>query len=86
MQISWLRHGLRKSGKSMHLVKYGGSIMKYDGLIGEDSSEGDGSMTFLEITGSMAFEKSFYVLILFCKVYPLCLRVHHSVTFISLSC
>ena len=41
--------------------------MKYDGLIGEESSEGDGSITFLEITGSMAFEKSFYVLILFCK-------------------
>ena len=28
MQISWLQHGVRKSGKSMYLVKYRGSIMK----------------------------------------------------------
>ena len=33
----------------MHLVKDKGSIMKYDGLIGEDSSKGDGSIIFLKL-------------------------------------
>ena len=70
----------------MHLVKDKGSIMKYDGLIGEDSSKGDGSIIFLEITGSMVFEQSFNVLNIFCTIYPPCLRVQHSVIFISLSC
>ena len=70
----------------MHLVKDKGSIMKYDGLIGEDSSKGDGSIIFLKLRDQWYFEQSFNVLNIFCTIYPPCLRVHHSVTFISLSC